>query len=98
MLWLVTAVIVGTLSFVQDAPARDFTWTLGSEPDLAGYRLFMQVGACANNTASFKQVKQVGVQNHMKYQPVTYGTYCFYLKAFDTGGNVSTRSNKVQLN
>ncbi len=93
-----TLLLAAVLLLVSVPSERLFTWTLGDESDLAGYRLFQQVGHCANNRNPFKQVKQVGVQDHLWYAPPTHGTYCFYTKAFDVAGNVSTRSEKVQLN
>ncbi len=94
---LLTAVML--LGAVTVAQAASFGWDLGNEPDLAGYRLYRQVGPCANNIAPFKQVKQFGVVDHGDYNPpLAGGIYCFYLKSFLLNGLVSKHSNKVQLN
>jgi len=90
--------LIGMAVLVSTPPARLFTWTLGTENDLASYQLWQQVGHCLNNTNPWAKVKTVGVQDHLWYAPPTYGTYCFYLTAMDTSGNASPRSNKVQLN
>ncbi len=80
------------------AQAYTFHWDLGTETDLAGYRLYMQIGPCLNNLRAWDDVKTVGVQNHVSYTPPTYGIYCFHVRAFDHSDNESKRSNKVQVN
>ncbi len=87
------------LAAVTMAHASSFGWDLGTEPDLAGYRLYQQEGPCLNNIATWYKVKTFGVVDHGFYAPpIAGGIYCFKLKAFNTSGLISKPSNKVQLN
>ncbi len=98
MLTHLTLAGLAMLFLVSAPPARLFSWNFEPEPDLAGFHLSQKVGPCLNNTHPWEVVKTFGVVDHGRYAPPTYGTYCFKVDGFDTSGNISNPSNRVQLN
>ncbi|MBP8000565.1 MAG: Ig-like domain-containing protein [Chloroflexi bacterium] len=69
------------------------SWTLNSEPDLAGYEIYRQV----NPAGGYSQIDTVWgpVTNYVDEAVVTNVTYDYYVVAFDTSFNRSPQSNVV---
>jgi hypothetical protein len=82
--------LLACVGFAGSASAYTLSWKANTEPDLAGYRLFMKVGSCINNPTLWgKPVKTFGLVTSGTYNTTITGPKCFQLKAFDKTGNVS---------
>lgn len=109
-LWLGFVVLASLIFFglviAEIAKADDaaLTWTLGTEADLAGYKIFRgQTPAVCSATATLPALMvngapaQVGKVNSFVDAglPAIDGTLCWEISAFDTSANESGRSNRV---
>jgi hypothetical protein len=78
------------------------TWNLGTEPDLAGYKIYFAPQACTAQGPLAPlvvggvavQVGKVTTYRHVGI-PSIDGTLCWEITAFDTSANESSRSNRV---
>lgn len=94
--FLLTLLLVGASSLVYGATAT-ITWTLGTEADLAGYRLFRWNLPCASvivgTTPAEKTVDLGKVSSYVDNTiPDTWPEVCYGLKAVDTSSNYSGMS------
>jgi len=91
LILFVTALFI--MSGVSLAGDLSFMWDANTEPDLAGYRLFMHDESGAYDyTAPVLECVDVGAQ--VKNLPDGH-TYFFVLRAFDTEGLESGNSNEL---
>jgi glycosidase/fibronectin type 3 domain-containing protein len=69
------------------------SWTLNSEPDLAGYEIYRQV----NPAGGYSQIDTVwgAISSYVDETVVTNVTYDYYVVAFDTSFNRSPQSNVI---
>ena len=80
------------VSVLAQAASIQVTWNANTEPDLAGYKVYM-------GTAPGVYGAPVDVGNVTAYTatltPATGTTYYFALTAYDTSGNESVKSDEV---
>lgn len=67
-----------------------FSWSGVSDPDLAGYKLFMKEGSSYTLLATY-----AGSGTSALYVPPTSDAYLYVLAAYDTGGTLSGYSTPV---
>lgn len=70
------------------------TWDANTEPDLAGYKIYMKNSAAG--PYSTPHVVLVGPTTTYTVTNLSPGTYWFRITAYDTSGNESAFSNEVQ--
>ena len=79
-------------------PPVTLTWTANTEADLAGYKLYRALTACARSP-TFTLLGEVGVMLKPTYVDSTIpaGTrhVCYVVSAFDASNNESVKSDAV---
>jgi hypothetical protein len=92
-LWMMLAVL---LIFTGTASAFTIKWNMGTEKDLAGYKIYLAPGTCAA-PGKWIRVKTVGKVTQTSYTPTASGTFCFAVRSFDTSNNISKSSKLIQV-
>jgi fibronectin type 3 domain-containing protein len=84
------------VSFTVSATAANtatLTWSINTESDLAGYKVYRGTGSGAYGAPIATLPKTITTYTATELQNGT--TYYFVLTAYDEGGNESTFSNEV---
>lgn len=85
--------VIGMIVYAQAATLQ-ITWTPNTEPDLAGYKIYMGTA-----TGQYGLPQDVGnvTSRTITLTPTTGATYYFALTAYDTSGNESGYSDEVSV-
>lgn len=93
--FLIITAFVGFSNFSLAATQISLAWDENSEPNLAGYSLYMRQ---ANRNYNYNSPDWEGSETFCTIYNLTDTVeYCFVIRAYDTNGNESADSNEVCL-